>query len=169
MTTNDTTHDTADDTPAPAPDNGPRTRAARKANALRILAEELDVWVATADPAGGGPTLMPLTFWWDGEAVWLATRPTNPTGANLAATGTVRLCFGTTRDVVHVEGDVTAFAADALPPGVGDSFAAKDGWDPRKDPEPYHFYRVAPRQLRAWGTVPELRDRLLMKAGRWLV
>lgn len=163
MTTNETTGAT---TPG---NGGPRTRAERKANALRILAEELDVWVATADPAGGGPTLMPLTFWWDGEAVWLSTRPANPTGANLRASGTVRLCFGTTRDVVHVEGDVTAFTADALPPGVGDAFAAKDGWDPRKDPEPYDFYRVAPRQLRAWGTVPELRGRLLMKGGRWLV
>lgn len=147
---------------------GPRSRVGRKENALRLLGSELDVWVATAD-ADGGPTLVPLTFWWDGEAVWLATRPTNPTGANMAASGTVRLCFGTTRDVVHVEGGVTVFAADALPDGVGDSFAAKDGWDPRKDPEPYCFYRVRPQQLRAWGTVPELKDRLLMKDGRWLV
>lgn len=148
--------------------NGPRSRVERKQHALRLLESELDVWVATAD-AAGGPTLMPLTFWWDGEAVWLATRPANPTGANMAASGTVRLCFGTTRDVVHVEGDVTAFTAAALPAGVGDAFAAKDGWDPRKEPEPYDFYRVAPRQLRAWGTVEELRGRLLMKGGRWLV
>lgn len=87
----------------------------------------------------------------------------------MAASGTVRLCFGSTRDVVHVEGDVTAFRAEELPDGVGDGFAAKDGWDPRTDPERYDFYRVEPRQLRAWGTVAELKGRLLMKRGRWLV
>lgn len=147
---------------------GPRSREERKANALRLLAEETDVWVATAD-SGGVPCLMPLTFWWDGEAVWLATRPTNPTGANMAASGQVRLCLGATRDVVHIEGSVRAFTAAELPAGVGDGFAAKDGWDPRKDTARYDFYRVAPVALRAWGTVPELTGRLLMRDGAWLV
>jgi Pyridoxamine 5'-phosphate oxidase len=147
---------------------GPRTRGERKENALRRLAGDIDVWVATAS-ADGVPTLVPLTFWWDGEAVWLSTRPGNPTGANLRQSGTVRLCFGTTRDVVQVEGAVRAFTAEELPPGVGDGFAAKDGWDPRKEPERYDFYRVAPQVLRAWGTVPELKGRLLMRDGAWLV
>lgn len=148
-------------------ETGPRTREERKANALRLLESEIDVWVATAS-GDGVPTLMPLTFWWDGEAVWLATRPANPTGANLEASGLVRLCLGATRDVVHIEGRADAFPVDVLPAAVGDAFAAKDGWDPRKDPG-YSFYRVAPRQLRAWGTVPEMKGRLLMKGGRWLV
>ncbi|MEW2519904.1 pyridoxamine 5'-phosphate oxidase family protein [Actinacidiphila alni] len=147
---------------------GPRSRAERKANALRMLAEEIDVWVATAD-SGGVPCLMPLTFRWDGEAVWLATRPTNPTGANMAANGLARLCLGTTRDVVHIEGTVRAFTAGELPDGVGDAFAAKDGWDPRQDTARYDFYRVEPVALRAWGTVAELNGRLLMRDGTWLV
>lgn len=147
---------------------GPRSREERKRNAVRLLETELDVWVGTAD-AAGVPTLVPLTYLWDGEAVWLSTRPDNPTGANLAASGMVRLCLGTTRDVVHIEGAATAFTADALPAGVGDAFAAKDGWDPRKAQDRYDFYRVALEQLRAWGTVPELKGRLLMKGGRWLV
>lgn len=154
---------TEDDRPA-----GPRSREERKRNALRLLESELDLWAATAD-AAGVPTLMPLTYLWDGEAVWLSTRPTNPTGANLAASGTVRLCLGTTRDVVHIEGVVTVFTGDDLPEGVGDAFAAKDGWDPRRAPDRYDFYRVALDNLRAWGTVPELKGRLLMKNGRWLV
>ncbi|WUH91573.1 pyridoxamine 5'-phosphate oxidase family protein [Streptomyces sp. NBC_00433] len=147
---------------------GARGRVERKRNALRLLETELDVWVATAD-AAGVPTLMPLTYLWDGEAVWLSTRPTNPTGANLAASGAVRLCLGTTRDVVHIEGAATDFTAGELPDGVGDAFAAKDGWDPRKEPDRYDFYRVALVELRAWGTVAELKGRLLMKDGRWLV
>jgi hypothetical protein len=148
--------------------DGPRSREERRRNAVRLLESETDVWVATAD-AGGVPTLMPLTFLWDGEAVWLSTRPENPTGANLAASGMVRLCLGQTRDVVHIEGSATAFTADELPDGVGDAFAAKDGWDPRKEQDRYDFYRVGLEQLRAWGTVPELKGRLLMKAGHWLV
>jgi hypothetical protein len=147
---------------------GPRTRVERKRNALHLLESELDVWVATAD-AAGVPTLMPLTFLWDGTAVWLSTRPTNPTGANLAASGAVRLCLGTTRDVVHIEGVTTAFTAEELPEGVGDAFAAKDGWDPRKEPDRYDFYQVGLDTLRAWGTVDELKGRLLMRNGSWLV
>ncbi|MEU6848528.1 pyridoxamine 5'-phosphate oxidase family protein [Actinacidiphila alni] len=147
---------------------GPRSPAERKANALRLLAEEIDVWVATAD-SGGVPCLVPLTFWWDGEAVWLATRPTNPTGANMAANGLARLCLGRTRDVVLIEGTVRAYAAEALPAGVGDAFAAKDGWDPRQDTARYDFYRVAPDVLRAWGTVAELPDRTLLRDGAWLL
>lgn len=147
---------------------GPRSRADRRRNALRLLETEVDLWAATAD-AAGVPTLVPLTYLWDGEAVWLSTRPTNPTGANLAASGLVRLCLGTSRDVVHVEGVATAYTAEELPDGVGDAFAAKGGWDPRQDPDRYDFYRVAFDALRAWGTVAELKGRLLMKDGRWLV
>ena len=147
---------------------GPRTREARKDGALGRLDRDIDVWVATAS-ADGVPTLVPLTFWWDGEAVWLSTRPDNPTGANLRRSGTVRLCFGTTRDVVHVEGAVRAYTPEELPSGVGDGFAAKDGWDPRKEPQRYDFYRVAPQAMRVWGTVAELGSRLLMRDGAWLV
>jgi len=147
---------------------GPRTRERRKDDAVRRLAGDLDVWVATASREGV-PTLVPLTFWWDGEAVWLSTRPDNPTGVNLQESGTVRLCFGTTRDVVQVEGSVQAYTAQELPPGVGDGFTAKDGWDPRLEPVPYDFYRVTPQVLRAWGTVAELKGRLLMRDGAWLV
>ncbi|MFF7156855.1 pyridoxamine 5'-phosphate oxidase family protein [Streptomyces sp. NPDC008139] len=149
-------------------DGGPRSRPARKENALRRLAEDGDVWVATAD-ATGVPCLVPLAFWWDGEAVWLSTRPTNPTGANMAATGQVRLALGTTRDVVQIEGTVRAYTAEELPDGVGDSFAAKDGWDPRESDGRYDFYRVTLDVLRAYGTVPELVGRTLMRDGEWLV
>lgn len=147
---------------------GPRAREVRKAGALRRLENDLDVWVATAGRSGV-PTLVPLTFWWDGAAVWLSTRPDNPTGANLRENPVVRLCLGTTRDVVQIEGSVRAYAPGELPEGVGDAFAAKDGWDPRRESVPYDFYRVTPRVLRAWGTVAEMKGRLLMRGGAWLV
>jgi len=146
----------------------PRSPEQRKREALERLERDIDVWVATAD-AGGEPCLVPLTFWWDGEAVWLSTRDTNPTGRNLCASGRVRLSFGPTRDVVLVHGTARMLTRDELPAEVGDAFAAKGGWDPREDHHSYVFFRVAPQLVQAWGTVPELAGRTLMRDGKWLV
>ncbi|MFF7474965.1 pyridoxamine 5'-phosphate oxidase family protein [Streptomyces sp. NPDC008092] len=146
----------------------PRSQEQRKREALERLARDNDVWVATADGTGE-PCLVPLAFWWDGESVWLATRDTNPTGRNLRASGRVRLSFGHTRDVVLVHGTARMLTREELPAGVGDAFAAKDGWDPREDHPSYVFFQVTPQVLQAWGTVPELAGRTLMRDGEWLV
>jgi hypothetical protein len=82
--------------------------------------------------------------------------------------GPARLCLGTTRDVVQVEGRARAYTVAELPDGVGDSFAAKDGWDPRREPLRYDFYAVSPEVVRVWRTVSEMRGRLVMRAGAWL-
>ncbi|KPC65239.1 pyridoxamine 5'-phosphate oxidase family protein [Streptomyces chattanoogensis] len=147
---------------------GPRSPEQRKHEALERLTRDNDVWVATAD-ATGEPCLVPLAFWWDGETVWLSTRVTNPTGRNLSATGKVRLCFGHTRDVVLVHGTARMLTREELPVEVGDAFAAKDGWDPREDHPSYVFFQVIPEVLQAWGTVPEMNGRTLMREGTWLV
>lgn len=153
--------------PGPTPD-GPRTLAQRKLNALRRLEQDVDAWVASAD-SHGVPCLVPLCFWWDGERIWLATRESNPTGRNLVSSGLVRLCVGTSRDVVLVEGTARVLTRDRLPAGVGDGFAAKAEWDPRDDHPSYVFFGVTPNTVQAWGTVPEMRDRDLMRDGRWLL
>jgi hypothetical protein len=146
---------------------GPRPIEQRHREALDRLEHDRDVWVATAD-AGGEPCLVPLFFWWNGEEVWLSTRESNPTGRNLGASGRVRLSFGDTRDVVLMGGTARVLARDELPAGVGEAFAAKGGWDPRKDSPAYVFYAVRPRWVQAWGTVAEMRDRDLMRDGVWL-
>ncbi|BDH12609.1 MULTISPECIES: pyridoxamine 5'-phosphate oxidase family protein [Streptomyces] len=148
--------------------SGPRSPEQRKREALKRLTRDNDVWVATADTTGE-PCLVPLAFWWDGEAVWLSTRVTNPTGRNLSATGQARLCFGHTRDVVLVHGTARMLTREELPTEVGDAFAAKDGWDPRQDHRSYVFFQVVPEVLQAWGTVPEMNGRTLMREGKWLV
>ncbi|MGW3651760.1 pyridoxamine 5'-phosphate oxidase family protein [Streptomyces sp. NPDC000878] len=153
---------------ADAPPTGPRSIEQRGREALERLDRDIDVWVATAD-ATGEPTLVPLAFWWDGEAVWLATRDSNPTGRNLIASGRVRLCFGHTRDVVLMHGTVRTLTREELPPGVGDAFTAKDGWDPRKDHASYVWFQVTPEVIQAWGTAAEMRDRNVMRDGEWLV
>ncbi|MFB7290458.1 pyridoxamine 5'-phosphate oxidase family protein [Actinacidiphila glaucinigra] len=144
-----------------------RTLRERHAGAMVRLRDDEDVWVATAD-GEGAPCLVPLSFWWDGQELWLATRRTNPTGRNLEASGRVRLSLGHTRDLVLIDGTARVVEFARLPHGVGDAFAAKAVWDPRGDGPSYAFYAVRPQWVQAWGTVTEMRDRDLMKEGVWL-
>ncbi|SCK39948.1 pyridoxamine 5'-phosphate oxidase family protein [Streptomyces sp. WMMB 322] len=155
-------------TTADSRSGGPRSPEQRKREALERLARDNDTWVATAD-AHGEPCLVPLAFWWDGEAVWLATRDTNPTGRNLADTGRVRLSFGHTRDVVLIHGTARMVTRDGLPAEVGDAFAAKDGWDPREDHPSYVFFQIIPQVVQDWGTRAEMKGRTLMRDGEWLL
>ncbi|MGX9882678.1 pyridoxamine 5'-phosphate oxidase family protein [Streptomyces sp. NPDC002276] len=146
----------------------PRGPEERKRDVLARLERELDIWVASAD-ADGLPCLVPLWFVWDGQAVWLCTRPTNPTGRNLSDGRRTRLAFADTRDVVLVDGEATAFTAEDVPAAAADAFDAKYGWDPRKDRAPYAFFRVRPLAVQAWHEVRELPQRHLMRDGVWLV
>lgn len=83
-----------------------RTAEQRRQDTLHRLTQDVDAWVATADPATGAPYLVPLSFLWDGTALLIATPAASATGRNLRATGKVRLGIGLTRDVVLVEGTV---------------------------------------------------------------
>ena len=58
---------------------------------------------------------MPLSFDWDGEALLLATLTNSPTGRNLAASRSVRLGLGETRDVSIIEGEVEVLEIGELP------------------------------------------------------
>jgi hypothetical protein len=68
-----------------------------------------------------------------------------------------------------IEGDVEVLELDALSRERGDRFAARTGFDPRKETTPYHWFRVCPRRIQAWREVDELADREVMRDGRWLV
>jgi len=139
--------------------------AQRKADVLAMLQCHVDAWVASG---GEKPYLVPLSFLWDGESLLFATPTDSPTGRNLAATRTVRLGLGHTRDVVMVEGDVEVLEIDALLPEMGDRFAAHTGFDPRALATPYRWFRVSPRRIQAWREANELPDRELIRDGRWL-
>ena len=146
----------------------PRSPAQRRRDTEHRLTHDVDVWVASASP-DGAPYLVPLSFDWDGEALLVATPANSPTGRNLAATRTVRLGLGATRDVTMIEGAVDVLEIDALPQELGDRFAARAGFDPRTLATPYRWFRISPRRIQAWREVDELPDRELMRAGRWLV
>src|SRR2546423_4392923 len=84
----------------------PRSRAQRKADTLALLRTEVDCWVASADETGNAH-LVPLSFYWDGAALVLATPRSSPTATNLIRAGLARVGLGQTRDVVLVDGRVS--------------------------------------------------------------
>jgi hypothetical protein len=145
----------------------PRSRAERRTDTEGRLAQDVDVWVASASP-GGVPYLVPLSFDWDGEALLVATAAGSPTGQNLAATRTARVGLGLTRDVAMIDGDVEVLEIGALPRELGDRFAERTGFDPRSLDTPYRWFRITPRRVQAWREENELRGRELMRDGRWL-
>ena len=148
-------------------DTSARPRAQRRRDTAHRLTHDVDLWVASAS-ADGVPYLVPLSFDWDGEAVLLATSAKSPTGRNLAASRTTRLGLGDVRDVTMIDGDVEVLEIDALPPEVGDRFAARSGFDPRAENAEYAWFRITPRRIQAWREANELADRVLMRDGRWL-
>ena len=145
-----------------------RTAQQRKADTLARLENDVDTWVATADPATGTPYLVPLSFLWDGATVLISTPATSPTSRNLRATGRVRLGVGPTRDLVLIEGTVQAeTAATEIPAETGDAFAAKTGFDPR-ELTGYAYFRIRPQRLQAWREANELAGRDLIRGGQWI-
>jgi hypothetical protein len=147
----------------------PRTRQQRKQDSLRRLEQDVDAWVATADLVSGSPYLVPLSFLWDGQHLLVATPSASRTSRNLQATSKVRLGIGPTRDLLLIEGTVQPLAATEIPDQVGDAFAAKTGFDPRQETDPYLYFRIEPRRLQAWREANELAGRELMRDGHWLV
>jgi nitroimidazol reductase NimA-like FMN-containing flavoprotein (pyridoxamine 5'-phosphate oxidase superfamily) len=147
----------------------PRTPHQRKQDALQRLEQDIDAWVATADPESGVPYLVPLSFLWGGRTVLVATPASSPTGRNLQASGRVRLGIGPTRDMVMIEGTVQAVAATEITQEVGDAFAAKTGFDPRRLSGPYLYFRIQPELVQAGREANELQGRELMRGGQWLV
>lgn len=140
----------------------PRTRDQRRQDTLRRLVQDVDAWVATA--AGDVPCLVPLSFHWDGTALYLSTLATNPTARNLAANGRIRLTLGETRDVVLIEGVATPVTPSEE---VAATFAKRTGFDPRTLRN-YPFFRVEPRLVQAWREVNEIAGRDLMRDGEWI-
>ena len=146
----------------------PRSRAERRNDSEHRLAHDVDVWVASAS-SDGVPHLVPLSFDWDGEVLLVSTPTNSPTGRNLAATRAARLGLGLTRDVSLIEGTVEVLELDALAQERGDRFAARTGFDPRREATPYRWFLISPRRVQAWREVDELPARELMREGHWLV
>ncbi len=144
-----------------------RSLSVRKQDTLRRLEQDVDLWVATAS-ADGTPYLMPLSFLWDDKTILLSTAAGNPTARNLRANPTLQLTLGHTRDVIHIEATAQTLDPHDLTASEGDAFAEKAGFDPR-ELAGYLFFRATPTKIQAWREVNELKDRVLLRDGLWLV
>jgi hypothetical protein len=141
----------------------PRSAQQRKADTMARLASDADAWIASAD-AGGSGYLLPLSFFWDGAGVVVSTPRSSVTARNLSRGGRVRVGVGQLRDVTMIDG--TAEPVDDEQ--TMDAFAAKHGWDPRKDTDDKAWFRIIPDRVQAWREVNELAGRTLMRDGKWL-
>lgn len=71
--------------------------------------------------------------------------------------------------VTLIEGTVQeTIAPTDVPAELGDEFAAKTGFDPRKQADDYLYFRVRPSRIQAWREANELTGRDLMRDGEWL-
>ena len=141
----------------------PRSRAQRKADTLARLEQDVDCWVASADETGN-THLVPLSYYWDGAALVLATPRSSRTATNLLRAGVARVGVGPTRDVVLVDGRVTEGVDDA----TADAHTEHTGFDARSEDVEYVYLRLTPTEIRAWREANELSGRLLMREGAWL-
>jgi hypothetical protein len=144
-----------------------RTAEERKARALELLASEADCWLPSANERGDA-YLVPVSHYWDGTDLWLATPSASISARNLRRAGVVRLALGPTRDVVMVDGRVEFLPASAVDPAIGDAYVEHCGWDPRAS-DRNTWIRVTPTAIANWRTAEELPVRHVMKDGRWLV
>lgn len=105
----------------------------------------------------------------DGADLLLSTPAGSPTGRNLQASGRARIGPGLTRDVVLIDAAVAEIQDTAqIDAALGDAFAAKTGFDPRKEAGRYLYFRVRPDRVQAWREADELAGRDVMRAGQWL-
>lgn len=142
----------------------PRRIEQRKYDTLARLNAEKDAWIATADAAGNA-YLLPLSFLWDGVGVIVSTQRSSVTGRNMSRGARVRAGIGALRDVTIIDGS----PEPARDEGTKDAFAAKHGWDPRREADDYAYFRLIPDRVQAWREANELPGRLLMRDGNWLV
>jgi len=145
----------------------PRTVQERKRDVLEKLRAEEDCWVASAD-AGGRTHLIPLSFYWDGVRLIVATPAGSRTARNLRRAGVAQVGLGPTRDVVIVSGSLEFLPERAVDEGFAQAHARKAVFDPRRSEGEYVYICLTPERVQAWRTEPELAGREVMREGRWL-
>src|SRR4029079_15676894 len=95
-----------------------------------FLEREPVVWLSTVRP-DGGPHLVPIWFWWDGEAVLVFSKPGAQKVRNLRAHPSVMLALGDAEDdfdVGLVRGRAELLdrpSRETLPPGLFAKYAAR--------------------------------------------
>lgn len=79
-----------------------RTSAPSASDVDRLLRSEATIWLSTVAP-DGAPHLVPIWFTWDGEAVWIFSKPHAVKVRNMRRNGRVMLAIGQPRDDFDVQ------------------------------------------------------------------
>jgi len=145
-----------------------RSTEQRKSDVLAFLAQNRDLWLATASPSGR-PHMIPVSSWWDGSQVVIATIAGSRTARNLDATGLGRLALGSPDDVIMIDVRVS----DTVPvhkadPKLAAGFAAAAGWNPVQEAGNWRFFRLTPLEVQAYRGYGELQGRQVMHDSHWL-
>jgi len=138
----------------------------RLADVRAKLESEVDLWVASAN-ATGDAYLIPLSFYWDGVKLTIATPKRSRTARNVRRAGRMRVALGPTRDVVVLEGPIEEISAHA-DANLAAAHAKATGFDAREGPDEYVFFRMTPERIQAWRNPAELPERDVMRDGKWL-
>ena len=140
----------------------------RKVDTLAMLATpEIDVWVATASPAGA-PYLVPVSLAWVDERAVIAVEESSLTARNLTASGSARLAVGPTRDVVMIDAVLEKAVDVGKDDALGAAYVAQADWDPRRATG-YVCLVLRPVRVQAGREVTEIAGRTLLRDGTWLV
>jgi nitroimidazol reductase NimA-like FMN-containing flavoprotein (pyridoxamine 5'-phosphate oxidase superfamily) len=143
-----------------------RSTEERKHDTLELLRRGVDAWVASANERGDA-YLIPLSYYWDGARLTVATPRASRTARGLIRTGRARVGAGETRDVVMIDGTVEVLPIGA-DPELEDLHAEATGFDPRELETEYVYLRITPTRIQAWREENELAGRDLMRDGDWL-
>ena len=142
----------------------PRSLAQRLSDTRARLENDIDLWIASAHD--DQPWLVPISFvWWEDE-IWIASMGGARTQRNLSASPVVRLALGELRDVVIIDGRAEVEPMERTPKRVLEIYAEKQGGDPSSWAD--SLIRVRPTKIQAWRESNELEGRHLMRNGRWL-
>jgi predicted pyridoxine 5'-phosphate oxidase superfamily flavin-nucleotide-binding protein len=144
-----------------------RTIQTRKKDVLAALGRQKDMWLASADRSGR-PHVIPVSAWWDGERLVVATRGTSRTAQNLATNPVARLALGSPDDVTVIDVAVGSARPVGEDEDLASGFNAAVGWDPRTVGEGWVFIPLEPVRIQAYKGYDELEGRNVMKSSRWL-
>jgi hypothetical protein len=144
-----------------------RNTETRKADVLAALKKQGDVWLSTSD-AAGRPHLIPVSAWWDGTSLVIATGGASRTAGNMKTNRTVRVAGGSPADAILIDAAVVESLAVDDSAELAGRFTAAVGWDPRQVAKGWIFFRLRPTRIQAYRGYDELEGRDVMRASRWL-
>jgi len=126
------------------------------------------MWLSTADSTGRAH-LIPVSAWWDGSHLVIATAGASRTARNMKTGRSVRVAAGSPSDAITVDADVVESRAADESTELAGSFAAAVGWDPREVAKGWVFFRLRPTRIQAYRGYDELEGRDVMRDSTWLV